>query len=155
MQTENNSLIAVAECNILMKRPRNSSPTVGKQGSNALSGIMEDPRYHRTLQMLNQSTPPQTVTDMRWQKKHLKPPEKDNTSLVEEQRKSSALSISSKMHHSNNNHKNKDNSTTRTSGLKRRTIYGGCGTIASTFSVFLIKCLIIATAYDDKFVNKL
>ena len=38
-------------------------------------------------------------------------------------------------------------------GSKRRTIYGG--TLASTFSVFLIQCLIVATAYDDKFVNKL
>merc|ERR1711963_1061187 len=48
----------------------------------------------------------------------------------------------------------KKSKTSCSTGTKRRTIYGG-GTLASTFSVFLIKCLIVATAYDDKFVNKL
>ena len=86
----------------------------------------------------------------RWQK-HIKPPENGRNEMQEnsfinstakmQQYQEGSLKLSSKRYIS------------CSSGSKRRTIYGG--SLASTFSVFLIKCLIVATAYDDKFVNKL
>lgn len=77
----------------------------------------------------------------RWQK-HKVPPEEEETST----------NSTSKMHYQSSLNTKKSIS----SGSKRRTIYKASGLpLASTFSVFLIKCLIVATAYDDKFVNKL
>ena len=80
----------------------------------------------------------------RWQK-HIKPPEN-------KKQENTSTNSTSKMHFQSSLKQSKK-SITCSSGSKRRTIYGG--TLASTFSVFLIKCLIVATAYDDKFVNKL
>ena len=82
--------------------------------------------------------------------KHTKPPEKRS---FEVNRQSN--STRTKMHCENSLKASyKKSKTSCNTGTKRRTIYGG-GSLASTFSVFLIKCLIVATAYDDKFVNKL
>ena len=83
----------------------------------------------------------------RWQT-HTKPPELGNFQL-------DGLTTSTPTTRSPNssNSCSKRMTTSCNTGLKRRTIYGG--TLASTVSVFLIKCLILATAYDDKFVNKL
>ena len=83
----------------------------------------------------------------RWQK-HIKPPEIGNF-------QSDGLNNSTPIMRSPNssNSCSKRITSSCNTGLKRRTIYGG--TLASTVSVFLIKCLILATAYDDKFVNKL
>ena len=89
----------------------------------------------------------------RWQKHTKKPPEENITSNKSHTFLDSTDHSIIRMRSPTNslNPTSKKNSTT--TGSKRRTIYGG--TLASTFSVFLIKCLIVATAYDDKFVNKL
>ena len=86
--------------------------------------------------------------------KHTKPPEK-RAFEVNQQSNSESNSTRTEMHYQTSLKSNsKKSKTSCSTGTKRRTIYGG-GTLASTFSVFLIKCLIVATAYDDKFVNKL
>ena len=84
----------------------------------------------------------------RWQK-HIKPPENS----CNKKQENTSTNSTSKMHYRSSLNRNTKKSITCSSGSKRQTIYGG--TLASTFSVFLIKCLIVATAYDDKFVNKL
>ena len=82
--------------------------------------------------------------------KHTKPPEKRSFEVNQQ-----SNSTRTEMHYQTSLKSNsKKSKTSCSTGTKRRTIYGG-GTFASTFSVFLIKCLIVATAYDDKFVNKL
>ena len=82
--------------------------------------------------------------------KHTKPPEKRSFE-VNQQSNSTRTEMN---YESSLKTSTKKSKTSCSTGTKRRTIYGG-GTLASTFSVFLIKCLIVATAYDDKFVNKL
>jgi len=82
--------------------------------------------------------------------KHTKPPEKRSFEVNQQ-----SNSTRTEMHYESSlKTSTKKSKTSCSTGTKRRTIYGG-GTLASTFSVFLIKCLIVATAYDDKFVNKL
>ena len=89
----------------------------------------------------------------RWQKR-TKPPEKSTTNKFKESTFNDTTRTTSIMMRSPNPLKpNSKKINSCSTGSKRRTIYGG--TLASTFSVFLIKCLIVATAYDDKFVNKL
>ena len=92
--------------------------------------------------------------DWRTQKQNAQPPEEMiGHNLTENKSNFSNLATANMQRKSSMTFKS-TKSTSCSSGSKRRTIYGGT-TFASTFSVFLIKCLIVATAYDDKFVNKL
>jgi hypothetical protein len=92
--------------------------------------------------------------DWRIQKQNAKPPEEMNGHNLIENNSTFSNVPTAKMQRKNSTTFKSTKSTSCSSGSKRRTIYGGT-TFASTFSVFLIKCLIVATAYDDKFVNKL
>ena len=92
--------------------------------------------------------------DWRIKKQNAKPPEKMIGHNLTENDSTFSNVPSANMQRKNSTTFKSNKSTSCRSGSKRRTIYGGT-TFASTFSVFLIKCLIVATAYDDKFVNKL
>lgn len=97
------------------------------------------------------SSRPWLNKNWRWQKR-TKPPESTSNKFQDITFNNSTSSIMMRSPNSLTPPNSKKINSCST-GSKRRTIYGG--TLASTFSVFLIKCLIVATAYDDKFVNKL
>lgn len=90
----------------------------------------------------------------RIQKQNAKPPEEMIGHNLTENSSTFSIVPTANMQRKNSTTFKSTKSSSCSSGSKRRTIYGGT-TFASTFSVFLIKCLIVATAYDDKFVNKL
>ena len=90
-----------------------------------------------------------------WQKHTKKPPEESTSTKCQEItfNDSTATTTTRIIMTRSPNSLNPNSKKINKSTTKRRTIYGG--SLATTFSVFLIKCLIVATAYDDKFVNKL